>query len=236
MEFVKMHNLGNDFIFINEEVNENDIILMCDRYFGIGADGVIVLNKDQELIRIYNSDGSEAKMCGNALLCLGKLYPELVKINTVSGENKIYHIDDYIVVNMKEPQILKGFPKRFKSIPINVISVGNIHVIALVDDVDYFDLENFAKSIQQYINANVNIVSNITKTSFKIRTYEYGADETNACGSGITSSFFVLNKLGLVDSYCEALAIGGSMNVYLENNQVFLKSKPHLVYKGVINL
>lgn len=236
MEFIKMHNLGNDFIFVNQELCENDIIHLCDRYFGVGADGVIIVSKDFESIRIYNSDGSEARMCGNALICLGLLYPELTKINTISGEKKLVHDNDFIIVDMGEPQIIKGFPKKFKSIPINVISVGNIHVIALVDDVDYFDLEYFANSLQQYINANVNIVSNITKTSFKIRTFEYGAEETNACGSGISSSFFVLYKLGLVDSSCEALALGGSMNVSYKNNHVFLKSKPYFVYKGVIDL
>ena len=236
MEFIKMHNLGNDFIFINDEVSKNEVITLCDRYFGVGADGVIVYFKEKKEIKIYNSDGSEARMCGNALLCLGLLYPELDSIMTISGEKNIIHEEDYILIDMDKPQILKGFPKKFKSIPINVISVGNIHVIAQVDDVDYFDLEFFAKSIQQYINANVSIVSNIKRTSFKIRTFEYGADETNACGSGISSSFFVLYKLGLVDSSCDALALGGSMKVKIENEHIFLKSKPYLVYKGVINL
>ena len=231
-----MQNLGNDFIFINKMLSKEDIKIICDRYFGVGGDGVIVVSNDKTSIKIFNSDGSEANTCGNALLCLGKLYPEINEIKTNSGIKKIEKEDGNITINMGVPMIMKGFPKKFQGIPINVVNIGNIHVIALVDNVDTFDLEYFARSIQQYLNANINIVSNVCKTSFKIRTFEFGADETNACGSGISSSFFVLNKLGLVESNCEAYALGGTMQVFKKENEIFIKSRPKLVYKGVINI
>lgn len=231
-----MENLGNDFIFINKKISKEKIIILCDRYSGIGADGVIIVSKDKSFMEIYNSDGSEANMCGNALLCFGKLHPELNSVETKSGCNFFEMDNEEVIVNMGIPSIVKGFPKKFQNIPINVVNIGNTHVIALVEDVDMFDLEYFAKSIQHYINANVNIVSNVTKKSFRIRTYEYGANETNACGSGITSTFFVLNKLGLIESSCEAYALGGTMKVYKIKEDIFLKSKPKLVYKGVINI
>jgi diaminopimelate epimerase len=233
MEFVKMQNLGNDFIFINEEISKEQIIKLCDRYFGIGADGVIVI-KDNKM-QIYNSDGSGASMCGNALLCLGVLDKDINEIETPSGLKRIERIENKIIVNMGQPMIMKGFPKKFHGIAINTINIGNLHVVAMVDDVDMFDLDYFAKTLQHYIRANVNIVSNVNKFSFRIRTFEYGAEETNACGSGVSSSFFVLYKLGLVNSRCEAICLGGNMEVYIDKD-VYIKSSPKLVYKGVIEL
>ena len=228
-----MQNLGNDFIFINQEITKEKIISLCDRCFGVGADGVIIY-KDNA-IQIYNSDGSGANMCGNALLCLGVLDKEINEVNTPSGIKKIDRIDDNVIINMGQPKIMKGFPKKFHGVTINTINVGNLHVVALVDDVDMFDLDYFAKTLQHYIKANVNIVSHVAKTSFRIRTFEYGSEETNACGSGVTSSFFVLNKLGLVEDKCNALCLGGIMEVYIDKD-IYIKSSPKLVYKGVIDI
>jgi len=230
-----MHNLGNDFIFIKEKIDCEKIKYLCNRYLGVGADGVIIVNEENKSIEIFNSDGSEANICGNALLCLGKLYPNLDEVITKSGTKRIKKINEHICIEMGCPSIVKGFPKKFQGIPINIVEIGNTHVIALVDDVDLFNLEYFAKSIQRFVKANVNIISDIDEESFKIRTFELGADETSACGSGITSSFFVLNKLGLVKEQCLAKAMLGNMEVYLENNNIFIKSTPKLVYKGVID-
>lgn len=229
-----MQNLGNDFIFINQEINSTKVIELCDRYTGIGADGVIVI-KDGEM-KIFNSDGTSANMCGNALLCLGILDENIKEIKTPSGIKTIYHDKENTIINMGQPKIMKGFPKKFHGITINTINIGNLHVVAMVDDVDLFDLDYFAKSLQYYIKANVNIVSDIKKDSFKIRTFEYGAEETNSCGSGISSSFFVLNKLGLVEQKCNAFCLGGKLEVYAENNEIYIKSSPKLVYKGVIEI
>lgn len=234
MDFIKMQNLGNDFIFIDEDIPIDKIKFLCNRYVGVGADGVIVTKQDS--IIIYNSDGSEANICGNALLCYGLLYKDKNEVRTKSKTIRIKRYNEVISINMGQPRIMKGFTKKFQGIPINIVDVGNLHVIAVVDDVDLFNLEYFAKSIQRFISANVNIISHIKNDTFRIRTYEIGAEETSACGSGITSSFFVLNKLGLVSNNSYAKTLFGDMKVYYEFEDIYLESEPKLVYKGVIDL
>lgn len=238
MEFSKLHNLGNNFIFINDD--RKDLInvkKICDVKLGIGADGVILYNKqDSEVsIQIYNADGSKAKMCGNALLCLGKLFNNDVIVNTISKQTKVKIEDDFVDVELGKPMIVNGFPRMLHQIRFLLVNTGNLHLVALVEDVSKINLEHFAKSLQNIIKANINIISDVSNESFKIRTYELGVGETSACGSGIASSFFTLRYLRKVTKKAVAKTLYGEMEVYEDDTgSLHLKSKPEYVCKGEI--
>ena len=238
MEFSKLHNLGNNFIFINDNYKTLiDVKKLCDSKMGVGADGIILYNKqdDKVDITIYNADGSEAKMCGNALLCIGKLFNEDIIVNTISGEKKIKLNGELVDVEMGRPSIVNGFPRMFHQIRFLLVNTGNLHLVALVEDVSKINLEHFAKSLQNLIKANINIVSDVNNESFKIRTYELGVGETSACGSGIASSFFTLRYLRRVSKKVVAKTLLGEMEVYEDDlGMIHLKSTPRYICKGEI--
>ncbi|HAN10142.1 MAG TPA: diaminopimelate epimerase [Clostridiales bacterium] len=185
MKFTKMHGLGNDFVMINDINEKIDkpselAIKQCDRHFGIGADGLILIcesNTADFRMRIFNADGSEAEMCGNGIRCTGKyIYDnkmtnkQEVLIETLGGIKKLELIvKDGIIENVKvdmgEP-ILKSenvpiiFNKDIvideefiidgNAYRITAVSTGNPHAIVFVEDVDKIDVEKIGRKIENH--------------------------------------------------------------------------------------
>jgi len=180
IEFTKMHGLGNDYVYINcinscnEKLEKNPTEVaryISDRHFGVGSDGIVLIMPSEIAdfrMRMFNSDGSEAEMCGNAIRCVGKyLYDNkitektVISIETLAGikvldmtvkDGKV----ELVTVDMGEPILVpKDVPinsekDRFISEPVEIdgkiykvtgVSMGNPHAITYVDDVDSFPLE-----------------------------------------------------------------------------------------------
>ncbi len=174
MEFSKYHGLGNDFILIDNRHQEelcvppDRVRFLCDRHFGIGADGIIFLLQDgaqNYRMRIINSDGSEPEMCGNGIRCLAKFMQDLAipasgnqySIQTVAGVMLVGIQNQLITVDMGQPRLLAaeipttlGLPDRqVINMPLEVddrhwqvtcVSMGNPHCITFVEDVEAIDL------------------------------------------------------------------------------------------------
>ena len=121
MNFFKINHLGNNFIFLEEFINKEKIIKLCYVNFGIGADGVVVI-KDN-FMHIFNKDGSEASICGNALICLGKYFNKDSLINTKSGIRKI-KVNEFVEVNMDKPHIKKKISDK-----LYLVNAGNNHLV-----------------------------------------------------------------------------------------------------------
>ena len=173
-----MHGLGNDYIYIeaikgnhqiDEEKNIQKIVrYLSDRHFGIGGDGVIFIEKGKNAdfkMRMFNSDGSEAEMCGNGIRCFAKYVydegftqKEIIKIETLAGIKEITFIKDKqnriekVKVNMGIPQIeeKKHLSLFDENIEINVISMGNPHAIIFVDNVEHIDIEKYGPVIENH--------------------------------------------------------------------------------------
>ena len=185
MKFTKMHGLGNDYIYVNcltETINNPSEVskFVSDRHFGIGSDGLVLImhsDKGDFRMRMFNSDGSEAEMCGNAVRCVGKYVYDngltdktIVKIETLAGI-KILELTvnnnqvELIRVDMGEP-ILKpmNIPVNsekdlFISEPVTVngeiynvtcVSMGNPHAVTYVDDVANFPLESVGSKMETH--------------------------------------------------------------------------------------
>ena len=181
--FSKMQATGNDFVIINylEEKFQYSFKLLseflCDRHYGVGADGVIIIDKSQKCdfkMRIFNKDGSEAEMCGNGIRCLAKYVyeKELIKerefsIETMSGEKRVFlEVEGNTVlsicVDMGKPVL------KFEEIPVNYISddeekginigeftgypisVGNPHLVIFIDDVENFNVKKYGSIFEDY--------------------------------------------------------------------------------------
>ena len=185
MNFVKMHGAGNDYIYIdgfceNIENPERLAVDLSKYHYGIGADGVVIINPDEKadcFMDIYNADGSRAKMCGNAVRCVakflydrGRLRGTSAEINTLSGIKTvaIEEKDGKAVsatVNMGKPVLNgKSIPTRFgdsvvknKSIfvydryfDVTCLSMGNPHCVTFCDDPDLIDLSVYGKRFENH--------------------------------------------------------------------------------------
>lgn len=181
--FSKMQAVGNDFVIINyiEEKFQYSFKLLsrflCDRHYGVGADGVIIIDKSEKCdfkMRIFNKDGSEAEMCGNGIRCFAKYVYEKELINkqefsieTMAGEKRVYlEVEGNTVLSIS---IDMGKPIwEFEKIPVNYItedeekgikigeftgypvSMGNPHLVIFVDDVDDFDVKRYGSILEDY--------------------------------------------------------------------------------------
>ncbi len=228
MKFAKMHGAGNDYVYINA-FNETVAdpaqlaITLSDRHFGIGSDGLILILPSQQAdvrMRMFNSDGSEAEMCGNGIRCVAKyaydhglVSNQKIRVETGAGvlplqlfTNEAGRVEK-VRVNMGEPRLTRSqLPMNGPSeeqviggelqildrtFEISCVSMGNPHCVIFVDDVDTFAVEKYGPAIENHPlfpkRINVEFVEVLSPTEVKQRTWERGAGETLACGTGASA-------------------------------------------------
>ena len=200
MQVTKYNASGNDFVIFHDKVKKprHDLAkLLCDRHAGVGADGMVVLVPHSEYDfewEFYNSDGSEASMCGNATRAVAHYAIEKgISINnraeflTGAGVIRVEVNGLYAVTDMLEPKIIQRDIKEFGK-EWWLIDTGVPHLVSETDNIEDFNLQE-AKELREKYNANVNIYT-VDKKAMLVRTYERGVeDETLACGTGITACY-----------------------------------------------
>lgn len=274
LKFTKMQGIGNDYIYINcidmehEEIIKN-VCKLSNRNFGIGSDGVILILKSKIAdfkMRIFNLDGTEAKMCGNGIRCVGKfLYDkgitkkEELDIETLSGIKKL-KLD---VENKKVAKVQVDMGKPcFKPSEIPVISddnkvkiqlegeelelicvsIGNPHAVAIVNNVDNINIEKYGPIIENNIKfperTNVEFVEILDNQNIKMRVWERGAKETLACGTGACASSVVCNVEGYTSNQVNVHLKGGELNINWDktNNHIYMKGPAETVFEGEIEI
>lgn len=272
LKFTKMQGLGNDYIYINcidkeyEKIIEN-VSKLSNRNFGIGSDGVILILKSDIAdfkMRIFNSDGTEAKMCGNGIRCVGKfLYDkgitkkEELSIETLSGikklkldikNNKVISVE----VDMGKPHFKPNeIPVMGDSNKVQIqledeelelicVSIGNPHAVAIVNNVDNINIEKYGLIIENNIKfperTNVEFVEVLDNKNIKMRVWERGAKETMACGTGACASTVVCNTEGYTSNQVTVHLKGGELNINWnkENNHIYMTGPAVTVYEGEI--
>ena len=204
IEFHKYQGTGNDFIIIDNYHSEvpaltaRQIKNLCDRHFGIGADGLMFLNKkpgyDFEML-YYNSDGNQSSMCGNGGRCLAKfayqsgIHKSSYRFNAIDGEHEAeIDIDGTVSLKMKDVDKVEYHTGHV------VINTGSPHFVKFAPDVKDIDVVDSARGIR-YSNTysaegiNVNFVEAVDEDCIYVRTYERGVeDETLSCGTGVTAA------------------------------------------------
>lgn len=212
--FAKYEGAGNDFILIDNregrfQPNGRLIAALCDRHFGIGADGLMTLQGNAALdcsMRYYNADGSEGEMCGNGARCF-MLFAEHLG---VGGKTK--HFDAMDGVHRAHIRHTQGFRGEIEVGMIDVrqidrngngwsLNTGVPHYVEMVEALDRVDVVALGHAIRHDTarfpqGANVDFVEVIGDATLRIRTYERGVEnETLACGTGATAAAIVANHL-----------------------------------------
>ncbi len=253
IEFTKVTAQGNNYIYLDNRagkynnINLNDLSKsVSDIRFGIGSDGLVVYNQDQEadcFMRIFNSDGSEANMCGNALRSIAYLLAkesgnESIKINTLSGiKQATVDINKSIVkVDMGCP-IIKGVYKS-SSLSGHIVDIGNKHLVVNNQELG-MSRQEFLQAAKELQNSsdfpdgiNVELVDIISKKKIKAIVYERGSGLTYACGSGATALFWDSYLQKLVDKNVVIGLDGGDLRVSYQKNKVILKGEVRQVCTG----
>ncbi len=210
MTYTKYSASGNDFVIFHTLIKKDysqDAINLCNRTEGIGADGLIVIvpneTADFEWL-FYNSDGSDAAMCGNGTRAVAHyaykngLAPSNMKFLTEAGFITSSVDGNIVETQMTKPKIIKEEFEQ-EGLTWYLIDTGVPHLVTIVDDLEKYDHDLSSKMRYEH-NANVNFAK-IEDGKIFVRTYERGVEgETLACGTGMVACFLRANALGLVDN------------------------------------
>ncbi len=254
--FYKYQGTGNDFIIIDNRLktfpkqNSKLIKKLCHRNFGIGADGLILLENDSTAdfkMVYYNADGNESTMCGNGGLCIVAFANKLELINdkatfvAVDDIHRAEFNNDVVFLQMIDVSSIKVYENH------SFINTGSPHHVELVENIDEYDVFTQGKNIRNSLygkeGSNINFVEQTDISSFRLRTYERGVEnETLACGTGATATAIVMHALKKTQSsYLYLQTEGGTLSVtfdYVNDSytNVHLIGSAELVFNGTIEI
>lgn len=255
--FSKYHGAGNDFIIIDNRTaklnpTSHQINQLCHRQFGIGADGLMLLEKDPSSdfrMRYFNSDGNEGTMCGNGGRCIVKFAKRL---GIIGSKTRFLGVDgnhEAIVLDRNTVRLkMKDVDKIISTDDYYIIDTGSPHYVQFVGETGHIDVPYQGRVIRdlyqaQYGGVNVNFAQ-FTPEGIKVRTYERGVEaETLACGTGAVATAIAANHWfkEKQNSY-SIIALGGTLKVSFDkisSNQfhnIWLEGPVAHVFDGNITL
>ena len=253
IKFEKYESGGNDFVLIDDrnnlyDLNSDKIKTICDRNFGIGSDGLIILKKskiaDFKMI-YYNSNGQTSSLCGNGTRCLFSFSSSLginKKIAKIETSEGIYtaRITNRNLVSLKMKNIDNIILFDNKA----YLNSGSPHHVEMIKDLNKISVAKMASSIRfssRYSpnGTNVNFFNKISDKKFEIRSYERGVeDETLSCGTGATAVAIAVHAMGLTtESEIIIKTRGGELFISFEASEtgyknIYLEGPTNFVFKG----
>ena len=275
IHFTKMHGAGNDYIYVNTLIDMipdpiKASIEWSKPHFGIGSDGLVLIGRPSESgvadfsMHIYNADGSEAMMCGNASRCIGKYLYEKgfikntrIKLETLSGVKVLnLHLNDEnkvgsVTVDMLEP--ITEMPEQFtgkhpslSSIPGAdkgvFVSMGNPHYVIFVDDISDINIAEYGKVLERDEafpqRCNIEFAQLVGKDKLRTRVWERGSGITMACGTGACATATAAIILGLTDRKVDIIMDGGTLNIEWnkDDGHIYMTGPAEFVFEGEIQI
>ena len=263
MHFTKMHGLGNDYLYVYGEVPEN-IAELCtklsDRHFGAGSDGMIYISPSTRAdfrMRIFNADGSEAKMCGNGIRCVGKYvhdkgYTDKKRMTVETGSG--IKVLDLSVVGgkVKTVSVDMGYAEVSDDVSLYVgtekvvaapVSVGNPHAVIFTNDAEAVLLTDIGPKIERHDafpgGVNVEFVQPTGDNSLRMRVWERGSGVTMACGTGACASAAAAVARGIcrTDEPITVTLDGGNLEITVSADfRITMKGPAAAVFEGDVDL
>lgn len=275
IRFTKMHGAGNDYIYVDTTANdisnpEEKAIRWSDRHKGIGSDGLVLICKPTTpeadyRMRIFNADGSEAMMCGNASRCIGKYLYErgltdktIIRLETLSGIKTLdLHLGEggktveSVTVDMLEPSFSNGKQytggeegtvsaggRTFKG---TFVSMGNPHFVIFVDDIAEIDIARFGRLLEYDRifpeRCNIEFAQPLPDGSLRTRVWERGSGITMACGTGACATAAAAARTGRAPRKSVIRMDGGDLTIEWSENDghVYMTGPAKIVFDGEID-
>ena len=258
VKFEKYHGTGNDFILIDGRAADfrrpgNDVIKrLCDRRFGIGGDGLIIIQSSSKAdfaMKYYNSDGQEGTMCGNGGRCAAAYCS---KLGLTGGKARFESNDgihlaeliapDYVRLHMQDVVSVSEYPDHFE------LDTGSPHYVMFVNEVNDLDIHRMGSEIRNSVpykasGINVNFVSDYRDGIF-VRTYERGVEaETWSCGTGVVASAICAAIRTKSDKYAYPVyTLGGKLELTFYRKpdgrftDIILAGPAEFVFEGTIEI
>ena len=250
--FFKYQATGNDFILVDNRGNlfpkkdTKHIERLCHRRFGIGADGLILLETDKTTdfrMVYFNSDGREGSMCGNGGRCIVAfanylgLIEDSCNFNAIDGAHRAYIKDRKVALQMKDVPEIHDTPKYLW------LDTGSPHHVQLWEPWEDLEVPREGARLRYGLygsgGSNINFVHPIGENNFEVRTYERGVEaETYSCGTGVTAVALGMHHLGrLSGSSAQIKTVGGVLQVRFScgpqgYSDIWLEGPAELVFKG----
>ena len=275
IRFTKMHGAGNDYIYVNTLLYnipdpEKASMAWSASHTGIGSDGLVLIGKPSDTkkadfsMRIFNADGSEAMMCGNASRCIGKyLYDngmtdnDTVRLETLSGIKVLkLHIQDKAVeavtVDMLAPELLN--PSQFtlespcvleadgRQFEGTFVCMGNPHFVTFVEDIDIIDIARYGKILENDKvfpqRCNIEFAQVTAPGRIRTRVWERGSGITMACGTGACATAVAASLTNRSGRKSDIIMDGGTLHIEWSeaDNHVYMTGPAAFVFEGEIEL
>ncbi len=254
LHFYKYQGCGNDFIILDNRskkinLNTQQINKLCNRHFGIGADGLMLLENEKGYdfkMVYYNSDGKESSLCGNGSRCITAFAKQLniikdsARFMAIDGEHESQIEDKIISLKMNDVPLIEKHTDYY------YLNTGSPHVVKWIENIDTYPVFEEGKKIRYDTSfksgggTNVNFIQ-LKDDKLFIRTYERGVEnETLACGTGVTATALVeamTNNTGYTN-FCDVVTLGGNLTVIYQKQDdgsftdIWLKGPATFVFEG----
>jgi diaminopimelate epimerase len=265
IEFYKMSGSGNDFIIIDNRdlsLNVGDLPAfarkVCARKISVGADGLLLIEPSKTVNfkwQFYNSDGSDAEMCGNAARCVARyaylkgIAPKKMSFETIAGIIFAEVNDDVVKVRLTDPsplRIAQTIMLNDRECILDCIDTGVPHAVAFVDSVETCAVVGTGRQIRNHEHfaprgANADFAEVLNRHKMKVRTYERGVeDETLACGTGVVASVLAAAGRGLVETPVDVTVHSSeTLRIYFTRQddrfcEIYLEGKVKIIYHGFL--
>jgi diaminopimelate epimerase len=266
LRFTKMNGAGNDFVLLDNRAGElqlaaGDVVRICDRHRGIGADGILVLERAENgadfRMRYYNADGGEAEMCGNGARCFARFASRVagpmqkLSFETPAGVIGAALEGELVSLQMSDPkdlQLALDLDLEGEQLRVAYINSGVPHVVVSASNLGAMDVQKIGSLIRYHQlfapkGANANFIEKRGAREISIRTYERGVEaETLACGTGVVAGALVFSATENVDGPITVQVRGGDkleVNFSRKGDQftdVILTGPAEFVFDGTIEL
>ncbi|MBP5382136.1 MAG: diaminopimelate epimerase [Bacteroidales bacterium] len=261
LDFTKMEGLGNDYIYVDEArfpISDPGAlsVRLSDRHFGIGADGLVLIGPSAVAdfrMRMFNADGSEGLMCGNAARCIGKYVYEkgltdktIIDLDTASGVKRI-HIHpgadgtvESVTVGMGDYRIRQReltLDASGRSFTGMYVDLGNPHFVVFVPDADDVEIRRFGPVIEHSVRGGINVeFASVRPDGIRMRVWERGSGMTLACGTGACATAAAAFEQGLCPSPCSIIMDGGTLQISVQDGSLLQRGPAHTVFEGSVEV
>ena len=267
VHFIKMHGAGNDYIFVDTSrypiEHPEEIAIAWSRYhFGIGSDGLVLIGRPETpdadfTMRIFNADGSEGLMCGNACRCIGKYVYERgltdkrhIRLLTASGIKMLdLKVNDdgsvkSVTVDMLAPVLEDEqlFLPEGETLPEGVfVSLGNPHYVIFVDDIDAVDVAREGSRLEHHSRfperCNIEFAQ-VGEDGIRMRVWERGSGITMACGTGACATAVAAAITGRSGRQSHIIMDGGTLDIDWReaDGHVYLSGPATIAFEGTAEL